>query len=130
MARGRRTSCSRACFGLHNHRLNIFAAVVSIAFGTRSFDGHGGRLTTVLGLLIYALAQVGGAIADLAWNSWHVYVVRTILRLPLLIAMTCLAAFHRARGRQRRRSSFAPPPPTTSTQPSARNVVAKDLSFS
>lgn len=42
----------------------------------------------------------GGAIADLAWNGWHVFVTRTLTRLPLLGGLAVVAVA--ARGLDRR----------------------------
>lgn len=44
---------------------------------------------------------LGGAISDLAWNGWHVYAVRTLLRLPLLAVVGVIAALHHTTAHER-----------------------------
>lgn len=76
---------------------------------------EGERLSLVR---LAAWLTVGGAIADLAWNGWHVFSVRTLTRLPVLAVLAAIAVVRRRLAPPepiRPRNTISEPPPTTAT---------------
>lgn len=49
-----------------------------------------------MGLVRFAFwAALGGGVPDLAWNGWHIFVTRALMRMPLLGALAVLAFMDR-----------------------------------
>lgn len=68
--------------------------LVDRRFRIAAAEAHTDRVALVR---LAAWATVGGAIADLAWNGWHVFIVRTLTRLPLFAVLAALAIVSRSR---------------------------------